>query len=211
MSKGSEAEVTRLQVESQGMVQFDHIWRDTEGDMRMEMRIEVWGGKAWCQAEEFGCWDSLYTPTSNLCTRTVTAFESELCPQFQTAATRQGFDFCYLGPMSLHADLLSRYKSCERHWNTLFSKISLKEPIWEALHNGPHLSIITFKSREIALTVVECAVSCVPYTCTIVAGKKEARVEIFIYEVGGGEKERKNAFLNHCLGWVGIYMCQGFR
>lgn len=46
MSKGSEAEVTRLQVENQGMVQFDHIRRDTEGDMRMEMRTEVWGGKA---------------------------------------------------------------------------------------------------------------------------------------------------------------------
>lgn len=57
------------------------------------------------------------------------------------------------------------------------------------------ISIITFKSREIALTIVEYAVSCVPYTCTILAEKKkEARVEIFIFELDGGGKERKMIF-----------------
>lgn len=47
----------------------------------------------------------------------------------------------------------------------LFSKTSLKEPIYEALHNGPHLSIITFKSREICLSIVE-------YASTTVVGKR---------------------------------------
>lgn len=53
----------------------------------------------------------------------------------------------------------------ERHRNMLFSKTSPREPICEALHKGPHLSIITFKSRGISLSIVE-------YASTALAGKR---------------------------------------
>lgn len=93
--------------------------------------------------------------------------------------------------MSLHADLLSQYKKCERHWNILFYKTSPKEPIWEALRNGPHLSIITLKSGEISLTVAEYAVSCIPYSFTVLAEKRgqSGNFHIWSGRRRGGEKK----------------------
>ena len=72
------------------------------------------------------------------------------------------------------------------------------------MRNGPHLSIIALKSGEISLTIAEYAVSCVPDSSTVWL-RKEARVEIFIFEVGGGGEERQNDFLNYSFGSVGMY------
>lgn len=114
-------------------------------------------------------------------------FESELWPPFWKTAAPQNLDFSYLG-----ADLLSQ-KKCrrgERHWNVLFHKTLPSEPIREPLCNGPHPSVITFKSGEISLTTVEFDVLCVPHFSTVWSGKEAG---------GGGEERKKRDFLNYSL------------
>lgn len=47
MSKGPEAERDhQVASEDQGMIRFDHMRRETDGEVRMEVRIKVWLGKA---------------------------------------------------------------------------------------------------------------------------------------------------------------------
>lgn len=62
----------------QVIVQFAHVWRDIEGEMRMDEALARQGLE--CQGEEFGSNESWYTPTSDRSFWVV--FEPELCPQF---------------------------------------------------------------------------------------------------------------------------------
>lgn len=63
----------------EGMVQFGHICRKIEGEMKMEIRIKVWLSKALHAKQRSLVAMTLYTPSSSLCTHIMIAFESELC------------------------------------------------------------------------------------------------------------------------------------